>query len=66
MADRDIFEITLQLSEIEEFFSTPKLSPLSEDYHVHSNVAGIEFIGNELYANTSYKAVKANLQLESG
>jgi len=65
MADRDIFEITLQLRDIEDFFSIPKLSPISEDYRVHSNVAGIEFIGNELYANTSYKAVKATLQLPS-
>ncbi len=63
MADKDVFKITLQLGEIDEFFSAPKLSPLSENYRVHSNVAGIEFIGNELYANTSYKTVTAKLLL---
>jgi len=65
MPKRDIFEITLRLNEIDEFFSTPALSPLSVDYQVHSNIAGIEFIGNELYANSSYRAVRTKLQLPS-
>lgn len=63
MAHHKVFEITLQLIEIEHLFRKPEISPLSQEYKVYSYIAGIEYISNELYANPSYEAVKLRLEL---
>jgi hypothetical protein len=63
MAQRRVFEITLPLADVNHLFRTPDLSPFSERYREHSYTSGIEYIAGELYANTSYRAVKATIVL---
>lgn len=65
MAKDNSFEITLPLAKIDHLFEKPDISPLSDEYHVHSYTAGIEFVSDERYANPSPHAVKLNLLLPS-
>jgi hypothetical protein len=67
----EVYNVILQLGDVEHLFSKPDVSPLSDDYREYSYTSGIEFIANELYANPSYDKVKATLllpasSLESG
>ncbi|MCB0165731.1 MAG: hypothetical protein KDI79_15980 [Anaerolineae bacterium] len=63
MSNRDVFEITLKLNNKEALFKKPKITPFSQDYQIHSYTSGIEFISDELYADTSYKRIHVTLIL---
>jgi len=63
MSNSRIFDITLKLNRKEDLFKKPEISPFSQDYQIHSYTAAIEFISDELYANTSYKQVHTTLIL---
>lgn len=63
MSAQKTYDITLRLNDIHHLFEKPDLSPFSDEYMMYSYTAGIEFIANELYANPSYRAVKATIVL---
>ncbi len=58
-----VYETTLYLDTIEQFFSQPDLSPLSEQYREYSHTSGIEYLAKELYAQPSIKQVRVNIVL---
>ena len=59
----DVYSIVLQLGDIGHLFTKPDMSPLSDDYQEYSYTSGLEFIADELYANSSYSQVKATIVL---
>ncbi len=63
MKNRGVYETTLQLADIEDFFHKPDISPFSHDYRVYSYTSGIEYLAKELYANPSLKKVRVTLLL---
>ncbi len=65
MANNPVLPITLRLHSLDDLFTKPEISPFSEDYQIHSYTSGIEFIADELYANTSYDQVQLTLILPS-
>lgn len=58
-----IYETTLYLDTIEQFFSQSNLSPLSEQYREYSQTSGIEYLAKELYAHPSIQEVRVNIVL---
>jgi hypothetical protein len=58
-----VYETTLYLNNIEDFFSKPDLSPLSDQYREYSDTSGIEYLAKELYAQPSVKEVRVNIVL---
>ncbi len=58
-----VYETTLYLDTLEQFFSQPDLSPLSEQYREYSHTSGIEYLAKELYAQPSIKEVRVNIVL---
>lgn len=65
MANNPVLPITLKLHNLDDLFAKPEISPFSEDYQIHSYTSGIEFLADELYANTSYDQVQLTLILPS-
>jgi hypothetical protein len=63
MSDRDLFRVTLRYRDINELFRPPDVSPFSEEFREYSTTSGIEYIANELYANSSLKRVAATVLL---
>ena len=63
MNRNQIYETTLYLGTIEEFFSKPDLSPLSEQYREYSSTSGIEYLAKELYAQPRIKEVRVTIVL---
>ena len=63
MKRNQIYETTLYLGTIEEFFSKPDLSPLSEQYREYSSTSGIEYLAKELYAQPRIKEVRVTIVL---
>src|SRR5262249_37554677 len=63
MKSNKVYETTLYLDNIEDFFSQPDLSPLSEHYREYSHTSGIEYLAKELYAQPSIKEVRVNIML---
>lgn len=63
MAGKKIYEITLKLNSKEELFKKPEITPFSQDYQIYSYTSGIEFISDELYADTSCEGVHLTLRL---
>lgn len=63
LSNSHVFEITLRLSSKEELFKKPEITPFSQDYQIYSYTSGIEFISDELYADTSYEGVHLTLIL---
>jgi hypothetical protein len=59
----EVYNIVLQLGDIQHLFTKPDLSPLSDDYQAYSHTSGIEFIADELYANPRYASVRATIRL---
>jgi len=51
----DLLRVTLNYKSIHGLFRMPDVSPFSEDYLVYSATSGIEFIVNEMRANSSLK-----------
>jgi len=51
----DLLRVTLNYKSIHGLFRMPDVSPFSEDYQVYSAASGIEFIVNEMRANSSLK-----------
>jgi hypothetical protein len=66
MASKDVYTVTLRLDNIEALFEVPDVSPFSDSYREYSYTSGIEFIADELYANTSYEKVQALLIVPRG
>jgi hypothetical protein len=60
---RNLLRVTLNYASIHGLFRTPDVSPFSEDYQVYSTTAGIEFIVNEMRANSSLKRVEVTIVL---
>ena len=58
-----LYETTLYLDDIEQFFSQPDLSPLSEQYREYSYTSGIEYLAKELYAQPAIKEVRVKIML---
>ncbi len=58
-----VYETTLYLDTIEEFFNKPDLSPLSEQYKEYSRTSGIEYLAKELYAHPAIKEVDVTIVL---
>jgi hypothetical protein len=58
-----VSETTLYLDTLEQFFSQPDLSPLSEHYREYSQTSGIEYLAKELYAQPAIKEVHVNIIL---
>lgn len=58
-----VYETTLYLHTIEQFFSQPDLSPLSQQYREYSHTSGIEYLAKELYAHPATKEVRVNIVL---
>ena len=63
MNRNQIYETTLYLDTIEQFFSKPDLSPLSEQYREYSSTSGIEYLAKELYAQPKIKEVRVTIVL---
>ena len=63
MSRNKVYETTLSLDTIEQFFSKPDLSPLSEQYREYSHTSGIEYLAKELYAQPSVKEVRVKIVL---
>ncbi len=63
MPNSHVFDITLNLNSKEELFKKPEVTPFSPDYQIYSYTSGIEFISDELYADTSYEGVHLTLML---
>jgi hypothetical protein len=61
--DRDVLRVTLRYKDIRWLFTLPDITPFSEDFEVYSTTYGIEFIVNELRANSSLKRVEATILL---
>ena len=59
----DAYNIVLRLGDIGHLFTKPDISPLSDDYQEYSYTSGLEFIADELYANSSYSRVEATIVL---
>jgi hypothetical protein len=59
----EVYNVILQLGDIEHLFTKPDVSPLSDDYREYSYTSGVEFIADELYANSSYNRVDATVIL---
>jgi|GEM_PF-5571038 len=59
----DLLRVTLNYKSIHGLFRMPDVSPFSEDYQVYSAASGIEFIVNEMRANSSLKRVEATIVL---
>jgi hypothetical protein len=55
--------VTLDYKDIAWLFRLPDITPFSEDFQVYSATYGIEFIVNELRANSSLKRVEATILL---
>ena len=62
-SDKYNYALTLRLKDPHHLFEAPGLSPFSPDYREHNYTSGIEFIADELYANTSYNRVRLTLVL---
>lgn len=62
-SEKGIYALDLRLLQVEHLFSAPGLSPFSPEYREHNYTSGIEFIADELYANTSYNRVRLTLVL---
>jgi hypothetical protein len=58
-----VYETTLYLDTIEQFFSKPDLSPFSEQYREYSHTSGIEYLAKELYAHPTSKEVHVTIVL---
>lgn len=63
MPEHGVYAITLRLADIHHLFETPDLSPFSETYEEYSYISGMEFVADELYANTSYHKVVMTIVL---
>ena len=63
MNSNKVYETTLYLDNIEDFFSKPDLSPLSDHYREYSYTSGIEYLAKELYAQPATKEVRVNIVL---
>lgn len=63
MANSNVLDIRLPLTDIEHLFEAPDLGQFSTTYHENNYTSGVEFIGNELYANTSFDSVRATIVL---
>lgn len=63
MAGKKIYDITLQLMDIEHLFTKPNLLPLSEQYREYSHKPGIEYIADALYAIPAYESVRVTILL---
>jgi hypothetical protein len=63
MSDRHLFRVTLSYRDINGLFCRPDVSPFSADFHEYSTTSGVEYIANELYANSSLKRVAATILL---
>ena len=59
----DAYNIVLRLGDIGHLFTKPDISPLSGDYQEYSYTSGLEFIADELYANSSYSQVRVRIVL---
>lgn len=62
-SDRNVLHVTLRYKDISWLFRLPDITPFSEDFEVYSANYGIEFIVNELRANSSLKRVEATIWL---
>jgi hypothetical protein len=60
---RDVLRVTLNYKDIGWLFRLPDITPFSPDFEVYSANYGIEFIVNELRANSSIKHVEATIVL---
>jgi hypothetical protein len=60
---RDVLRVTLNYKDIGWLFRLPDVTPFSEDFEVYSTTYGIEFIVNELRANSSVKQVETTILL---
>jgi hypothetical protein len=60
---RDVLRVTLRYQAIGWLFRLPDITPFSEDFEVYSSNYGIEFIVNELRANSSLKRVETTILL---
>jgi hypothetical protein len=63
MADRNVLRVTLEYTDINSLFNQPDVSPFSENFHEYSTTPGVEYIYNELHANSSLKKVEATILL---
>jgi hypothetical protein len=60
---RDALRVTLRYKDIGWLFRLSDITPFSEDFQVYSTTYGVEFIVNELRANSSLKRVEATILL---
>lgn len=60
---RDVLRVTLRYKDIGWLFRLPDVTPFSDDFEIYSTTYGIEFIVNELRANSSIKRVEATIVL---
>jgi hypothetical protein len=58
-----VLRVTLNYKDIGWLFRLPDVTPVSEDFEVYSATYGIEFIVNELRANSSIKCVETTIVL---
>ncbi len=63
MSASRVYSVTLRLIDIHHLFETPELSPFSDAYQEYSYISGIEFVADELYADTSYDKVHLTVAL---
>lgn len=56
MADRSIYATTLELTGLDDLFRAPDISPFDDRYRDHSRMPALEFIADEVYANSTYRA----------
>lgn len=57
------YRAELRLRKIDDFFSAPDVSPMSDDYQVYSSTSGIEFIARELAGHRQLRAIDVTLLL---
>lgn len=58
---RSTYEVTLELTSVDDLFSRPDIDPLDPRYGDHSPTSALEFIANEIYSNGSYRAARATI-----
>lgn len=47
----EVYDVVLQLSDVEHLFTKPDVSPLSDEYQEYSYISGLEFIADLVYGD---------------
>lgn len=63
MPTQRVYSARLRLTDLDHLFEVPEISPFSDAYQDYSYTSGIEFVADELYANTSFQKVRLTLAL---